>query len=239
MKKYPILLMVAFLGGFLFSCEVKDSRSSGEQVEEERTLQPFSRIKVSGIINLNLSQGDSEWMRVEGDSKWVEQLKVEQRGDLLTISLKEGQKSWGKNEKMEVSLQLKELKELAFEGAGQIKTSSMLDLDELFISGKGVGNIVLELEAETVEAELNFVGNMELKGFAREFRLENEGVGNIDASKLISQRVELASSGIGKIAVHAEEELLMNVSGIGSVSYTGNPKQVTENVSGLGKVNRN
>ena len=239
MKKYNFLLALAFLGGLFFSCAVKDSHSSGEQVEEERNLEPFSRVKVSGIFNLNLSQGETEFIRVKGDSKWVEDLKVEQRRDLLSISLKEGQRSWGKNEKIEVFLQLKELKELIFEGAGQIKSSGMLDLEELLIVGKGVGNIVLELEAELLEAELNFVGNMELKGFAREFRLENEGLGNIDASQLISQKVELSSSGIGKIAVHAEEELSLSVSGIGSVSYTGNPQQVTENVSGLGKVNRN
>ncbi|PSK99275.1 head GIN domain-containing protein [Cecembia rubra] len=239
MKKYKFLLVLAFMAGLLFSCESNNSRSSGEQIEEERSLEPFSRLKVSGIINLYLSQGDSESLRVEGDKQWVEQLKVEQRGNLLSIRLKEGQKSWGKNEKIEVYLQLKDLSELEFEGAGQIKTSSLLDLDELLITGKGVGNIVLELDAELLEAKLNFVGNMELKGFSRELLIENEGVGNIDASQLICQKVELASSGIGMIAVHAEEELIMNVSGIGSVSYTGNPKQVTENVSGLGKVNRN
>lgn len=233
------ILVLALLGAFLFACQPNDSRSKGEQVEEERSLQPFSRLKVSGIINLYLSQGDSESLRVEGDSKWVDQLKVEQRGDRLTISLKEGQKSWSKNEKIEVYLQLKDLRELEFEGAGQVKTTSILDLDELLIVGNGVGNIVLELEAERLEAELNFVGNMEIKGFAREFLLENEGLGSIDASKLICQKVELSSSGIGKIAVHAEEELTMNISGIGSVSYTGNPTKVTENVSGLGKVNRN
>jgi hypothetical protein len=233
------LLFFAFLGTLLFACQPNDSRSSGEQVLEERSLKPFSRLRVSGIINLSLSQGDQESLRVEGDSKWVDQLKVEQRGDLLSISLKEGQKSWGKNEKIEVFLQLKDLRELEFEGAGQIKTSSLLELDDLLITGKGVGNIILELEAERLEAELNFVGNMELKGFARELLIDNEGLGNIDASKLICQKVELASSGIGKLAVHAEEELILNVSGIGSVNYTGNPKKVTENVSGLGKVNRN
>ncbi|RZS95211.1 head GIN domain-containing protein [Cecembia calidifontis] len=239
MKKYTVLLFMALLGGLLFSCEVKESRSKGEQVQEERPLQPFSRLRVSGIINLYISQGDSESLRMEGDQKLIDELRVEQRGNLLSISLKEGQKSWGKNEKIEVYLQLKDLSELEFEGAGQIKTSSMLDLDELLITGKGVGNIVLELEAELVEARLNFVGNMELKGFSRELLIENEGVGNIDASQLICQKVELASSGIGVISVHAEEELIMNVSGIGAVNYTGNPKQVTENVSGLGKVNRN
>jgi hypothetical protein len=233
------LLFFAFLGTLLFACQPNDSRSSGEQVLEERRLKPFSRLRVSGIINLSLSQGDQESLRVEGDSKWVNQLKVEQRGDLLSISLKEGQKSWGKNEKIEVFLQLKDLRELEFEGAGQIKTSSLLELEDLLITGKGVGNIILELEAERLEAELNFVGNMELKGFARELLIDNEGLGNIDASKLICQKVELASSGIGKLAVHAEEELILNVSGIGSVNYTGNPKKVTEKVSGLGKVNRN
>jgi hypothetical protein len=238
MKKTSLFLLALF-GVMMFSCQPNNSRSSGETITETRSLDPFNKVKVSGIVNLYLSQGDTESLRIEGDEKWVEKLKVQQRGDRLTISLKEGNKSFSKNEKVEVHLQLKDLRELEFEGAGQIKSSSILELDELRIIGSGVGNIILELEADRVEADLNFVGNMELKGAAKELQIDNEGIGNIDASKLISQWVELNSSGIGKISVHAEEELTMNVSGIGAVSYTGNPNKVNENISGLGKVNRN
>jgi len=86
---------------------------------------------------------------------------------------------------------------------------------------------------------LNFVGNMTLKGSADYFKLFNEGVGNIDASQFWVQKAEVNSSGIGMVSVHCEGELSLEVSGIGTVSYTGNPTIVYENISGIGKVNRN
>lgn len=238
MKKTS-LFVIAVIGSILFSCQPQQSEEKGEAMTENRSLDSFSRLKLSGIVNLYLSQGDEESIRIEGDAEWVDKLQVQQSGDLLTISLPDGNNTFGKNDKLEVYLQFRDLSELAFEGAGQIKSASVLELDEFLISGKGVGNIVLELEAEKIEAKLNFVGNMELKGASQELYLENEGVGNIDASQLICQKVEMYSSGIGMISVHAEEELILNVSGIGAVNYKGNPKQVTENVSGLGKVSRN
>lgn len=238
MKKTS-LLIIAIIGSILFSCQPEKSVEKGDGMTENRILDSFSRLKVSGIVNLYLSQGDEESIRIEGDTEWIDKLQVQQRGDLLTISLEDGKNTFGKNDKLEVHLQFQDLSELEFEGAGQIKSVAMLELDDLLISGKGVGNIVLEMEAEKVEAKLNFVGSMELKGAAQELYLENEGVGNIDAAQLICQKVEMYSSGIGMISVHAEEELILNVSGIGAVNYKGNPKKVTENVSGLGKVNRN
>jgi hypothetical protein len=202
-------------------------------------VEGVTRLKVNGAFNLYLYQGDLESMRIEGNEDLVKKLKVDQQGDILELSLEEENMRLFGKEGIQVHLTLAELRQLQFEGAGNIQSRGQFDVTDFWVNGNGVGNIELELDADKVTAKLNFVGNMVLKGFADQFDLTNEGVGNIDASQLSVQKATVNSSGIGAVSVHCEGELSLKVSGIGTVSYTGNPTIVYENISGIGKVNRN
>jgi hypothetical protein len=207
--------------------------------EETVDVEGVTRLKVKGAFNLYLYQGDLESMRIEGNEDLVKKLKVNQQGDILELSLEEENMRLFGKEGIQVHLTLAELRQLQFEGAGNIQSREQFDVTDFWVNGNGVGNIELELDADKVTAKLNFVGNMVLKGFADQFDLSNEGVGNIDASQLSVQKATVNSSGIGAVSVHCEGELSLKVSGIGTVSYTGNPTIVYENISGIGKVNRN
>jgi hypothetical protein len=207
--------------------------------QETVDVEGVTRLKVNGAFNLYLYQGDLESMRIEGNEDLVKKLKVDQQGDILELSLEEENMRLFGKEGIQVHLTLAELRQLQFEGAGNIQSRGQFDVTDFWVNGNGVGNIELELDADKVTAKLNFVGNMVLKGFADQFDLTNEGVGNIDASQLSVQKATVNSSGIGAVSVHCEGELSLKVSGIGTVSYTGNPTIVYENISGIGKVNRN
>jgi len=233
--KIKSILSLLLLMGTLASCNVGINNYS-ETVE----IEGVKRLKLSGVFNVTISQYDQESLVISGSEDLVKKLKVKQNGDLLELTLSEkDQGGFLKNNSVQVDLAIADLTELKFEGAGNIKSSEILTLDDFRISGNGVGNIQLEIDAESVESRLNFVGNMELKGEAYEFKLVNEGIGNIDASQFTAQKVDLVSSGIGAVSVHCEDELSIRVDGIGSVSYTGNPTVISEKISGLGKVNRN
>jgi hypothetical protein len=234
------LLMMAFIACTLLACTSKtESITEDDSYQETREIEGVSRILVSGVFNLFISQGDMESLRIEGDEELAKKLVVRQRGDLLELSLKEEKVNIFKKTGLQVHLTIADLSELEFEGAGNIQSRGQLELGDFRVIGKGVGNIELDLEADEVEADLNFVGNMTLKGAADYFKLFNEGVGNIDASQFWVQQADVNSSGIGMVSVHCEGELSLLVSGIGTVSYTGNPTVVSEKVSGIGKVNRN
>ena len=235
--KSNLLLVITLLTAFLVSCT---SRSDRESVYQETVdVEGVTRLKVNGAFNLYLYQGDLESMRIEGNEDLVKKLKVDQQGDILELSLEEENMRLFGKEGIQVHLTLAELRQLQFEGAGNIQSRGQFDVTDFWVNGNGVGNIELELDADKVTAKLNFVGNMVLKGFADQFDLTNEGVGNIDASQLSVQKATVNSSGIGAVSVHCEGELSLKVSGIGTVSYTGNPTIVYENISGIGKVNRN
>jgi hypothetical protein len=51
--------------------------------------------------------------------------------------------------------------------------------------------------------------------------------------------MDVNSSGIGKVEVNCVGDLSLVVDGIGKVSYTGNPRIIKKEVSGIGKVEEN
>lgn len=233
------LLSIAALALAVLSCSPRSQEDSDNRIEETRDISGVSRLKISGVFNVNLIQSDQESISIDGSQELSENLKITQEGDLLTLELEELKGGFFKDQKLEVNLSISDLKSFEFEGVGNIKTQSAFDLEEISINGEGVGNISMEINANKIDADLNMLGNMNLKGKADLFNLKNEGIGNIDASELIVQDVNLQSSGIGRVAVHCEGEISLDVSGIGEIKYTGNPTVIKDNVSGIGRVNRN
>jgi hypothetical protein len=136
-------------------------------------------------------------------------------------------------------LTISDLRKLSFDGVVNIESVNTFQVEELIITGDGIGKIDLEIEAKMIDATFNMMGNIVLRGNVETIKLSNEGMGKIDASKLISQNMTLSSSGIGKVEVYCEDELSITVNGIGSVNYSGNPKVIKKDVNGIGKVSEN
>ncbi|MCH7398166.1 DUF2807 domain-containing protein [Belliella sp. DSM 107340] len=237
MKKtsYVLPLILAII---LCSCG-QISEYKGEVIESDKSISPFSQLSLKGTFELFLIQGDEVSLRFEGNEELIDEIVVDQKGQELKISLDgKGTRNFLKNE-AKIFLTVTSLEKINFEGVGQIKSEGQLAFEKLEIKGEGVGNVELDLEVSELVTKLNFVGKMDLKGAADKFYLSNEGIGSINATNFIAEDVEVISSGIGSISVHSIGELSMEVNGIGSISYTGNPKVIKEDVNGLGSISRN
>ncbi|MFT4857009.1 MAG: hypothetical protein ACI9UV_001032 [Algoriphagus sp.] len=242
MKMQYYLLAISFLA--MLSCTSRSSRdriASGESVTDERNLSGISQVKISGIMNLYLSQGDNESLRIEGDEKAISLLEINENGDLLEIGYKDEDnvKNIFEDFSPDIYLTISDLRKLSFDGVVNIESVNTFQVEELIITGDGIGKIDLEIEAKMIDATFNMMGNIVLRGNVETIKLSNEGMGKIDASKLISQNMTLSSSGIGKVEVYCEDELSITVNGIGSVNYSGNPKVIKKDVNGIGKVSEN
>ncbi|SEF65467.1 head GIN domain-containing protein [Algoriphagus boritolerans] len=238
--KAKLLSSTLILIALLQSCTLNFSRKTEESISDIREIEGTKKLKVSGIFNLYLSQSDNPALRIEGDEDLVQKLKVTQNGEWLELDFeKVNEKFFKKNSRVNVYLTVSELEEFVFDGVGNIKTESPIELDEVNIKGDGVGNLNLELQANTINAVFSMLGNIHLKGSVDAIRLTNDGMGNVDASDLIAQNMTLKTSGIGRVAVHCEGDLSITVDGIGAVSYTGNPNVIKEEINGIGKVTRN
>jgi len=242
MKTQHYLLAISFLA--MVSCTSRSSRdqiASGESVTDERNLNGISQVKISGIMNLYLSQGDNESLRIEGDEKAISLLEITENGDLLEIGYEDDDnvKNIFEDFSTDIYLTISDLRKLSFDGVVNIESENTFQVEALIITGDGIGKIDLEIEAKMIDATFNMMGNIVLRGNVETIKLSNEGMGKIDASKLIAQKMTLSSSGIGKVDVHCEDELSITVNGIGSVNYSGNPKVIKKDVNGIGKVSEN
>lgn len=236
-KPTSIYLLAALT---LLSCTANfSSNDSDNRITDERDLEEVTHLKVSGIFNLYLSQSDKPSIRIEGNEEQIRKLKTIQSGELLELKFDEIKNNVFSDSRPDVYLTLGQLKQLEFDGVGNIRTEGTFKVEEIELEGGGVGNILLQFEAKKIDAQFNLMGNMTLEGSANEINLSNEGIGNIDASKLLAQTMTLNSSGIGKVAVHCTGDLSITVNGIGAVSYTGNPNVIKEEINGIGKVTRN
>ncbi len=233
---YFLLISLAFSAT---SCSFSYKEKSGEKITDERDLEAVSRLVVTGVFNLYLSQGDQPSIRVEGDDDMVASLNIIQNGDLLELEYEKESGGFFDNSSLDVYLKINDLKALEFDGVGNIKTEDVFIVEDLNIAGNGVGNIALGFEANSINAEFNMMGNLNLRGSANEMVLVNEGIGNVDASNLIVKNLDVASVGIGKMDVHCTGNLAIQVDGIGAVNYRGNPTVVKEEINGIGKVSRN
>ena len=232
--------LVLFAALTLSTCTANfSSKESDNRVSEERDLGKVNQLKISGIFNLYLSQGDKPSIRMEGDEEYIKKLKVIQDGETLELKFDEINNTFFGDSRPDVYLTLGDLKSIEFDGVGNIKSEGTFKVDELMLRGNGVGNISLQFEAKVIDADFNMMGNMTLEGSVGGIKLLNEGIGNIEASGLQAQNMTLTSSGIGRVSVHCTGDLSITVNGIGAVSYTGNPNVIKEEINGIGKVTRN
>jgi hypothetical protein len=228
----PLLLLLA-------SCSNSVSYNREEDISETKPLNGVTRLQLDGVFTLSLVQSDEESIRVEGPSELIDKLVIDQQGDLLVLEMEKIEGFNFNNRDFKITLSLKNLKELQYDGVGNVKTNGTFTVDTLHIKGNGVGNLKLDLIANLLNADFDMVGNIDLQGKADRAIFTNNGVGNLDASQLRVQDLDLNSSGIGKAEVFCVGNLSLVVDGIGKVSYTGNPTIIKKEVSGIGKVEAN
>ena len=86
--------------------------------------------------------------------------------------------------------------------------------------------------------EISGAGAVKLEGRADYQSIKMSGAGGYSGFELISQNCKIDISGVGSADVFVEKELDARISGLGGVSYKGNPDNVISDVSGLGSVGR-
>lgn len=94
----------------------------------------------------------------------------------------------------------------------------------------------LLVEELNIKSHGNAVFN--LKGNAKEQNITMHGSSKYDSSKLSSNLVEINIHGNAKAKVKASQELIVTISGNGTVSYGGNPKVVKKNIKGNGTIRK-
>jgi hypothetical protein len=226
-------------------------------VRENRTVDAnVSKVRLGGVIRLNLHQGATPSLVLSGDRRYVTKVTTTQRGDTLVIDMESNTRFEGnsKNE-LRADLTVPNLSEfvsqgvgssdvtgfsgdklkLALDGAGAVRfTGQYRDVDARL---GGVGGLTLNPgQADRIELHLGGAGHITVAGQTKVLRAQLGGVGGLDAQQLRAETVDLDMTGLGGASVYAKTAANVNLSGMGSATVYGKPATRNATTNGFGKV---
>ncbi len=226
-----------FIPGITFSDSgfVKEQiNGSGSLSLETRTVSGFNQVRMEGIGELVITQGENEQLTIEAESNLLPHLTSQVRGQELVLGIEPGIRMI-QHKTITYRLTVKDLKAISLPGAGNVTVKS-LTANALDVRISGAGNFtVTGLAAKQLTVNLSGAGNVQASGKADSLDLELSGAGNFGGEDLASQTAQVNISGFGKAVVWVSENLESNISGFGSISYYGHPS-VSQNNSGIGNV---
>lgn len=227
MKKYILLLVVGLI-----------AISVNAQKKETRNVEDFSYISFGVSGDLEIRQGSTTELVLEGDPDDLKEIETYVTGGKLKIK-HESNWSWiNRIGKIKAYVTVKEFDGVSVSGSGDAVSVGKLKGDNVNISVSGSGDIDLELEAEDVDCGISGSGSIALNGKGNNVSLSVSGSGSMDAVDFESEVVIIRISGSGNASIWATHEIDSKISGSGSVRYKGDPDKVSNRSSGSGKLRK-
>jgi Putative auto-transporter adhesin, head GIN domain len=194
------------------------SRSSGVQgsgieATQSRVLPRFSRLDLAGSTNVTVVAGGRQSVVVHADSNLIRHVTTRVVAGTLVIWTTG---SFTTRTPMSVQVSVPSLTAATLSGSG-----------EIFVS---------RIEAPRLTVTLPGSGTLYASGTATQLDVTLGGSGLAQLNGLAARNVHAVVSGSGLIRVTATASLNATVSGTGAIIYSGNPPQVTRNVTGTGAV---
>lgn len=223
--------------GRMFRLAATDA--AGPTVSEVRPVGEFSKLDVSGLVNLTIVQANRREVVVEAARGQASRVRSEVSGNTLRITVRpsRGKRSRDAEPDLRVVVRTPSIEAIELSGAVKLAAPA-LAVPALAIDASGAASI--RIDALQVDS-LRFVGSgaveAELAGRATEQSISLSGAGRVRSPGLASASARVDVSGAGIVIVNAEKSLRVDLSGAGVVEYLGNP-ELEEHVSGLGRIKR-
>lgn len=219
-QKLAILFLISIVG-------INSSVYAGNRDKtENRNVKNFSEIKVSTGIDLYISMGNSEEVKVVADDDIIDEIITEVRGDVLHIYTKRNNNwfNWGKlNQTKKAYVTVKELNGIDASSGSDVKSENTLKGESIDLDASSGSDIDLDLIYKNIKLDTSSGSDAKLSGKAKTFEAEASSGSDISARELETAICRVRVSSGSDATVHVTDELYAKASSGGDVRYYGNP----------------
>ncbi|WP_332876549.1 GIN domain-containing protein [Massilia sp. S19_KUP03_FR1] len=183
--------------------------------EQARTAAAFTAIDLKGPISIDVQAGKAQAITVRGSQKFIGMVVTDVVNGELRIYLRENEVKKMHGDPR-VVITVPSLHKFSMEGAGE--------------------TVLRDISGERFEVNYRGAGRMDIAGKVRQLTLQAQGVGEVDARRLVAQDADVNFQGIGSVQIYASGRLDARVQGMGELRYYGHPTTLNKSVSGIGSV---
>jgi len=236
MKKLAFTLLSAAL---LVAATIK--ASAQDVSTQNRPVSGFSAIASGGPFNVHIKMDGSENVKVEADTKFIDEIETVVEGKTLKIQFKDHKWSNRYNDlhKAEIYVSAKTLNSLVNSGSGHMEVEGTISTSEEFKTVlSGSGNITATIKSDGLRAKISGSGSIKLRGTCGDADFGISGSGQFEARDLKAQSVSAGITGSGSIYITAEKTVSARITGSGNVVYSGNATITDTHTIGSGRVSK-
>ena len=211
---------------------------SAADKRETRSVGSFDGLGVGAPIRVELKQGDTESLVVEGEESALAELETYvEKGSLLMRQRTQGHVKH--MDKVKAYVTMKDIRAITAAGSGDI-VAGALRTGDLKLAVAGSGDVrIAELTAKKVSAAVAGSGDLSVSGgTADSIEAAVAGSGDLKASKLEVADAHVTVAGSGSASVWARTKLKASVVGSGDLRYYGDPVERQTAVRGSGSLRR-
>jgi hypothetical protein len=211
-----------------------------ETSTQTRQVSGFTSIASGGPFNVHIKMDGTESVKVEADTKYINEIETVVEGNTLKIQFKDHKWSNRYNDmhKAEVYVSAKSLNGLVNSGSGHMGVDGMITTSGEFKAVlSGSGSINTSVKSGNLNAVISGSGSIRINGRTGDADLVISGSGQIEGKDLKTESAKAVITGSGNIYVAVEKSVSAHITGSGSVNYSGNAPVVNSRTIGSGRVN--
>jgi hypothetical protein len=222
----PFALMTAVVAFAAYSADRR----------ENRDVHGFTGVALAAPIKVELVQGDTESLVLEGDEAALAELETIVENGVLRIRTRTREEPRSLS-KVRARVGAKAIESLRIAGSGDI-TAASLRAGTLKLGISGSGDMRLPgLAVASLDVSIAGSGDIVAGGKADTVTTSIAGSGDLKAAKLEAREVSVHIAGSGDAAVWARQSLGVSIVGSGDVRYYGDPA-ITRTILGAGSITR-
>lgn len=236
MKKILFPIVLALLA---FTTQAQKSFINDPNAEPRTISGNFSAIKISGGIDLYLSQYDSESVAVSASNeKFRENIKTVVENNTLKIYYDGGNNWVGGNKKLKVYVSFENLVSLEANGASDVQVAGNITVPNLAIEMTGASQFKGEVKVDQLTIKLTGASDLRISGSATTVSVQSTGASDVKAYDLITETCTAKASGASDINITVNKELNAHASGASDIFYKGNAVVTDRHSSGASSVSK-
>jgi hypothetical protein len=210
MKKITIILLAAATA--VAGCSRPGIKGDGTIKSEDRPVSDFSRVVATGGYQIQWTSGKPA-LNLSTDQNLLPLVRTVVSGDTLTIDTTE---DLAPTKNITIIISSAALADAQLTGGISFKAGPLAG-PELKLVSTGASDISVEGSVTNLEASLT-------------------GASQLNAKSLATQTATLSLLGASDANVTVTDTLKVSITGAGSLTYSGNPKSVEQNITGAGSI---
>ncbi|KAF0239232.1 MAG: hypothetical protein FD181_212 [Prolixibacteraceae bacterium] len=238
MRTIKTLFIFAFIA--LISLNLMAAKGNSDKTQN-RQVSNFNGIKVSTGIDLYITMGTTEEVKIVADDDIIDDLITEVKDGTLRIYMKQANNwfNWNSgSQTRKAYVTVKELESIDASSGSDVSSENTLTGEDLKVNASSGSDVAIDIYYKNVWVDTSSGSDAKLSGKVKTLNAEASSGSDIVAKNLESKICKVSVSSGSDATVNVADELYANASSGGDIGYYGNPQVKDINESSGGDVSQ-